>query len=110
MPMTTGATTYEAAWKDYRRRRFWFILAFVGYTPGCAVLGITLESLFHSDIPVYIVAVLWMLGFWAAWLRMIFFRCPCCGKHFFWQDAIFKKVFTPVCVHCGLPKWANSIP
>jgi predicted RNA-binding Zn-ribbon protein involved in translation (DUF1610 family) len=49
-----------------------------------------------------------MTGFLVAWLRMIFFRCPRCGKHFFWQDAVSKKVFATACVHCGLEKWKNS--
>jgi predicted RNA-binding Zn-ribbon protein involved in translation (DUF1610 family) len=107
-PMKIGETTYEAAWNSYRRRRLWFIFAFVGYTPCCAIRSFILTQLLHSEIPVYALAGLWMTGLLVAWLRMIFFCCPRCGKRFFWQDAVSKKVFATKCVHCGLEKWENS--
>jgi len=41
--MQIDETNYDAAWNDYKRRRFWFIFAFAGYTPCCAILGVILK-------------------------------------------------------------------
>src|SRR5262245_57253754 len=75
-------------WDEYRRRRLLFWFSAIGCLPGVFVIGFPLVKLFRSDVPAYIVALLW-LGFLAiANTRMIRFPCPRCGRLFLVLDGI----------------------
>ena len=104
---------YTAAWRDYRKRRLVFWAVFLGYIPGVLVLfvgiGLPISALIgiKPDYFFYPIAGSWMLAFMIAGLRTGLFRCPRCGKWFFatWW---YRNPFAGKCVHCGLPKWANT--
>ena len=100
---------YEDAWRDYRRIRLIFWAVFISYVPGASFIGILLQKLFNSEIPVYFVAATWMVAFLVSGLRLTFWKCPRCGDFFFakwWGVNQLRRK----CVHCGLPKWAQADP
>lgn len=47
--------------------------------------------------------------FSAGFLRVAFFRCPACGDLFHQRSSGSRgvSVFSPACVHCGFPRWAD---
>lgn len=99
------APSYEEQWKDYRRRRRWFLIAFLGYVPGGALIGMTLEYLFSSEHAGEVVAVAWMAAFGIAGHRMSAWRCPRCGETYFWTWW-HHNAFAGHCLHCKLPKYS----
>ena len=96
---------YEDNWIDYRKRRRLFWIVFLTYVPGASFIGILLEKTIGSEYPIYIVAILWMLAFAITGLRLTYWKCPRCNKHFFakWWGV---NQFARKCLHCGLPKWS----
>src|SRR6266849_5578435 len=106
---------YAPAWRDFRRRRFIFWAVFLGYMPGVlaivvavclplsALTGIKLDYFFYA------IASCWMVAFLVTGWRVGLIPCPRCHKWFFatWW---YRNPFARKCVHCGLPKWANSEP
>jgi hypothetical protein len=96
-------------WTDYRRRRNIFWLVFVTYVPGVFALGLPLQWLVGSELPIYVVAATWLIAFIVTANRMGAWKCPRCGKAFFrtfWgQNPLARK-----CVHCRLPKWNPPNP
>src|SRR5690242_5130627 len=104
---------YTAAWRDYRKRRLvsWAVL--LAYIPGVLVLffgiGLPISVLtgIKPDYFFYLIAGSWMLACVIMGLRTELFHCPRCGKRFFatWW---YHNAFARKCVHCGLPKWANT--
>jgi len=104
---------YSDAWRDYRRRRLVFWAVFLGYVPGVMLIlfavGLPLSALsgIKPDYFAYPVAGAWMLAFLIASVRLSWFRCPCCHKWFF-ATFWYHNPLAQECVHCGLPKWADS--
>ena len=73
-----------SSWQNYKRRRFSFLVIWLTYVPGVFVLGYPLSRLFHSGIPIYILAGAWMVAFIASANYMELFPCPRCqhGRSF----------------------------
>jgi len=106
-----------AAWRAYRRwsRAFW--LAFVGFLPVLALADRVVRRT-HGDAAnttTLCLAVLWMIAFAVAGYKKGNFACPRCGKTFFraWDDRPWRRTwrsspFARRCLHCGLPKWADT--
>lgn len=86
---------------------------FLSYIPGVftifLVVGLPLSALtrIKADYFGYAVATCWIAAYGVAGVRAAWFPCPRCGKPFFarWW---YRNPFARQCVHCGLPKWANS--
>jgi hypothetical protein len=102
----------SSPWCDYQRRARWFWMAFFGYVPGMALIGLLNEALVSvgasiSGFPFYICGLAWMVIVVVLSFRRRAFRCPRCGKHFF-ASWWFYNDFARKCVHCGLPKWEGS--
>ena len=102
------ASIHHCHWQNYKRRRLWFFAIWLGYIPGVFALGYPLTRLFGSDIPIYVVAGAWMLAFAASGIYMSAFPCPSCHKPFFYTWW-FHNPFARRCVHCGFPKWRDSV-
>lgn len=99
--------TYEAKWRDYRKRRNLFWAIFLTYVPGVLLIGMSLEYLFQfkTETPIYFVAIAWMIAFAISGWRLTYWKCPRCGNWFF-ATWLYHNQFARKCVHCGLPKWA----
>jgi hypothetical protein len=98
---------YQEQWRQYRRRRLQFFLAFAGYIPFCFAVAMVSIGMFQTFIPAFVAAVLWMGLF--AWVgcRVTLWRCPRCEKIFsgsWWYNTGF---LARQCVHCGLQKYGN---
>ncbi|MFA6563372.1 MAG: hypothetical protein WCV00_15800 [Verrucomicrobiia bacterium] len=104
--MNAPTQTPNSSWQNYRRRRLWFFVILLTYVPGTSVIGYLLSRLFGSDIPVYVVAGVWMVAFVAAANYMDLFPCPKCQRPFF-RSFWFHNPLARRCVHCGHPKWTD---
>ena len=52
---------YEAHWREFKRRRNQALFAFVGYVPITFAFGVLTEKLFHTEKPVFVFAISWMM-------------------------------------------------
>jgi Zn ribbon nucleic-acid-binding protein len=106
---------YSEQWRDLRRRRLIAWLWFLGYVPGVAAIFATAYLLISLvglprawiDGAFYVIAGAWMVVAYLAGHRAMAFPCPRCKQPFFRTWWYFNS-FARKCVHCGLPKWANS--
>jgi hypothetical protein len=69
---------YQEQWRQYRRRRVEFFLAFAGYVPFCFAVAVVSIGMFQTFIPAF-------SGSW-------------------WYNTGF---LARQCVHCGLRKYGN---
>jgi ketosteroid isomerase-like protein len=74
-------------------------------------VGLPLSALtgIKADYFGFVIGACWMAAFVVTGWRAALFPCPRCHKWFFatWW---YRNPFARKCVHCGLPKWANSEP
>lgn len=52
---------YEKQWLDYKRRRNLGLFLLIGYLPITFAFGIITVRLFHTEIPMIVFAISWML-------------------------------------------------
>src|ERR1700747_3573322 len=96
---------FSAAWRDYRRRRLWFLVVWLGGFAVVVTLFYSFGAVIHSELPFYVIVGSWGLGFLVSSLRLSYFRCPRCRKWFFLRPFLSHNLFARRCVHCRLPKW-----
>src|SRR5258706_9041904 len=94
---------YGAAWENYRTRRRFFLVVWIGGF-GLAALLIWLSITFQMASKVTFLAIMaaWMISFIIAANGWSQFPCPRCGQQFFRRargDAAAKNT----CQNCGLP-------
>jgi len=101
---------YRPAWRDYRRREWWFFgewlggfLAILAASELATWLG--LPAVAQLAIPV--LAPVWTVGFIVLGCRVRFFPCPRCHRPFFFRF-FYWPLFDRTCRHCGLPLWAAT--
>ncbi len=65
----------------------------------------------------FMAALVWMVAFAVIGYQRGNFRCPRCGELFFqkfddrsWRMSWQHNPLARRCLHCGLPKWAQSDP
>lgn len=61
----------------------------------------------ESSAAAAVFVVAWFLLLATAWLRLLLWRCPRCGRAFFFAKG-YRNPFARRCMHCGLPKWRRS--
>jgi hypothetical protein len=98
---------YEVHWRELKRRRNLALFAFAGYVPITFAFGVLVENLFHSDKPVFVFALSWMLFVAITGIRHSMFPCPRCGKWFF-STWFYHNGFARRCVHCKLPIYSTK--
>jgi hypothetical protein len=92
-------------WSNYRCRRRVFVFLLLALLPTLILLTGPVERLFGSETPLLIVAYVWLVAIFAAFYWMNAFPCPRCKRAFCrtrWRDVVLP----PMCMNCGLPKWA----
>ena len=96
------STSHELAWRSYRRRRNVAVAALLAFVLFLSfAIADVLRGQYWWDIGLFVV-----LGFFAAWTRLVIWKCPQCGNMFFsrpWRENPFARS----CLHCGLPKWST---
>ncbi len=99
--------TYAEQWNEYRKRRNTVLIIGGAYLPGVSLFVLLLGNLFRSDAVIPIVAFTWLLAFAVSAARASTWNCPRCGK---WYHAKWfgTNPLTDSCLHCRLPKWADS--
>ncbi len=89
---------YAAAWRSLRTRRWVLGVLVLGCLP--VVIGAIRLSP-EGPIQMY-VASAWMAAFVASMIWMAGFRCPSCGR-FFWWTWTRRNPFAQRCLHCKTP-------
>ncbi len=107
--------SYTDAWQDLSRRRRWYLLCWMGWVPGGAliVVGLVLLSRLVARlgvaIPDVLIAVI-MFGVFFAWAFLLWFpagrrlgafACPRCGSRF---GNKLVNLWRRRCPHCGLTR------
>jgi hypothetical protein len=97
----TSRAQFATAWREYRRRRRWFL--------GAALAGVVIAGLLTalSNRPPLGIVAFWALG--PAWIicimvvavRLQLFKCPRCHQPF-----SNGNPFAGSCLHCRVPKWS----
>jgi hypothetical protein len=99
---------YQENWQRYRKLRNLYFVIWLGYIPAVYVFTVLMSKAFGTFFPSFVFAGIWMLMFAATGARLSTWPCPKCGKWFsvsWWYN---KSFFARKCVHCGLPKFADS--
>jgi hypothetical protein len=94
--------SFRSPWDDYRRRRRFFLAAFL--SPFVFALGYPLWLLV-GNVPVFYVFVAWLPLYAVGVMWLHRFPCPRCSRPFFCKR-LDRNTFTGHCLHCGLPKWS----
>lgn len=105
---------YAAAWRELRLRRRLLWVLFLGYIPGvaalCFLVGGPVTSLGGSkqgEVVCAVIALLWILAFAVAAIRLTLFRCPRCRQLFhstWWRHNPFARN----CLHCDLAQGTTA--
>jgi hypothetical protein len=106
VPSSARITEYYAkAWRDRRRRMIVFKTVQISFLPTILVLWF-LSSL-HPDWGKVILAVpTWLIAYVAAGVWLNRFRCPRCGKLYYWRvqlkGSVPRQTRWRDCHYCGL--------
>jgi hypothetical protein len=98
---------YIEQWRNLRNREWLVIGLFLGYLPGVVGIASVISKFTPSETPVLVVALAWMATFAVTGLRVSFFPCPRCGKHFY-MNKYFITTLGRKCPHCGLHRYAAA--
>jgi hypothetical protein len=106
----TEASRYSAAWRDRRRRMV--VFRTVQFLLFPIVLGAEFLSSKNPCVgedsmpPVLFAFLAWILGYVIAGIWLNRFRCPRCGKLYYWRlewkGALERQKNWRACHHCGL--------
>lgn len=101
---------YTEQWNEYRKRRFVFWCVLLGVTPFVFLSGCLLDQILPvgvSNPAVFALVGASLLAYTVAGIRLTFWRCPRCQKHYF-VGAILVNQLASRCLHCGLEKWEEG--
>jgi hypothetical protein len=101
---------YKTKWRDYRKRGILFLMVFLTFFATVPLIGVPLEYLLKTEIPVYFVAISWMIAFVVTGWRLAYWKCPRCNNWFFAKGLLgfYCNPLARRCLHCGLPMWADQ--
>jgi hypothetical protein len=100
---------YAEHWRGYKRIRNQYLLLLACF-PVVIVIGGWVDHLFQTltSQVLFVFGGAWTMVCLVAGFRLNAWRCPRCGKWFSCKWWYGLGVFARKCVHCGLPKYANS--
>jgi hypothetical protein len=116
MWMIEEAARYAAAWRDRRRRMVVFKTIQILFFPmivGAAFISLEYPSAYQKSMPQALLAFpAWFVVYIAAGLWLNQFRCPRCGKLYYWRlewkGSLERQRKWRDCHHCGLPQ--DAVP
>lgn len=94
---------YSSPWADYRARRRLFLGVWLGGLPVMFVSGRLI-----SGCAALLLVPVWIAGSVFTAVHLASFPCPRCGQRFSGSWRI-SNPFAQKCVHCGLPKWSETL-
>jgi hypothetical protein len=98
---------YEKKWNDYRKRRRLFLIVAITFLPGASLIVVFLDKIFGSGFQSEVVLTLWLIAFFITGIRFSYWKCPRCNRNYFIKHFMANQ-FAQNCLHCGLPKWADT--
>ena len=103
----TETGRYAEAWRDRRRRMLVFKAIQIAFFPLLVVLALMSKYVRTQANPVVAVP-LWFIAYMAAGVWLNRFRCPRCGKLYYWRvqlkGAMGREKKWRDCRWCGLPQ------
>lgn len=108
-----GRNSFEAAWRDLKRRRNLVLVLAAGLVPGTLLAGVIARVANPGFRLAQSVAVLWALAVVIAYFRMMLFRCPNCGREFFVtarQGLVIRLPLSTRCANCEIEIGAPQAP
>lgn len=91
----------KKAWKDLKKRRMLFLLAWIGWIPiggGIIYIGSRFIQKPYIDYLSFLLLFLWGFLFLIRFgLRLVTFRCPNCNERF---GNTFTNLFRKECIYC----------
>jgi hypothetical protein len=96
---------FAAVWRDYRRRRRWFLGAVLGGVLIAALLAALSNRLTLGIAAFWAFGAPWIICVLVVAVRLQMFKCPRCHLPF-----SNGNPFAGNCLHCGLPKWSLQDP
>lgn len=99
---------YGKSWGDYKRLQNAFAFVLLTYVPTCFVVAYIALRIFHTLVPAFLIALLWMGAFLVTGMRLQCWACPRCGEPFSAKGWYNRGFLVRRCVHCGLPKYADE--
>ena len=99
-------TSLAPAWRDYRNRLGFLVLAIVGLVLWADGVDTILGDLMVGDGTLHALAAAWITGTTGALVWFAAFRCPFCGEHFHWTWWVVNPI-ADHCLHCGFQKWRD---
>lgn len=110
-PETHGGE-YSSEWDELRRlhRRLLKVAA-----AGIATFGLipVANSLRGIGFFLFVAWVIVLVTLFSTLMNLSYWACPRCGKPFHYIQRTFGNINNPFagqCIHCGLPKWADTDP
>ena len=87
-----------------------FVFLGITYVPAVALSVHFLQHSFHSDVPIIVIALAWLLLIQVTSTHLAEFKCPRCNKLFASPEDSLTNTWTLArkCKHCGLPKYASD--
>jgi hypothetical protein len=97
---------YQESWQEYRKLRNRFFIILLSFPPGAMFIAYVFSWAFHTLIPGFVAAFVWIAAFLVTGIRLQLWPCPRCGEWFSATSSYNKSFLARKCVHCGLPKFA----
>jgi hypothetical protein len=110
-PETHGGE-YSSEWAELRRLHRKLLKVAVA---AIAILGLisVANSLRGVGVFLFVAWVIVLITLFSTLMNLSYWACPRCGKPFHYSHRTFGNINNPFagqCIHCGLPKWAESDP
>jgi len=104
---TKSGASYHAAWREYRRQRSLYILAFLSWMPVGGGIIVLADRLRWNAAAALAALIVWAFVILVQGWRWSLWPCPRCGKAYRgWIS--FPLVLPRRCYYCKLPRWAES--
>ena len=90
---------YAAQWSGYKNLRAQFFLIWLVYVPLMAFFSEVTGRRFHTYVPTYFLAVIWLVWLNRVAVQIEKFKCPRCGRQF--ADDLMSFRWRGGCLHKG---------
>jgi hypothetical protein len=103
---------YEARWRLYKRfRTIYLVGSWAALVLVVAFVVKNVDLIYTNDhftVLAFVLGAAYVVTIVLLMVPFYWFRCPCCKAFFSAKGWRNKALLAKRCVHCGLPRYANS--